>query len=129
MLDYTEEELRSLTVSDIAHEDDRVATEQWMAEFCGGKRRDWRLEKRYRRKDGNIIWADVSVGFVPEPETSAAAFITVIVDITERKRAEAELQQQVVSLREAQNALTPLTPRTPLDDLAASIAPHAHHPF
>jgi hypothetical protein len=30
-----------------------------------GQRRDWRVEERYRRKDGNITWADVSVGFVP----------------------------------------------------------------
>jgi PAS domain S-box-containing protein len=129
MLGYTEEELLSLTVFDITHEDDRVGTERWMAEFWGGKRRDWRLEKRYRRKDGNIIWADVSVGFVPAPEISAAAFITVIVDITERKRAEAELRQQVVSLREAQNELAHVTRVTTMGELAASIAHEVNQPL
>src|SRR5260370_12233680 len=100
-----------------------------MAEFWGGKRRDWRFEKRYRSKDGNIIWADVSVGFVPAPETSAAAFVTVIVDITERKRAEAELQEKEVSLREAQKELAHVTPVTTLGAVAASIAAAVYQPL
>src|SRR5260370_19002508 len=100
-----------------------------MAGLWGGKRGDWRLEKRYRRKDGNIIWADVSVGFVPEPETSAAAFITVIVDITERKPEEAELQQQVVSLREAQNELTHVTRVTTMGEVATSMANEVNQPL
>ena len=129
MLGYTEEELRSLTALDITHEDDRAATERWMAESWGGKPRNWRLEKRYRRKDGNVIWADVSVGSVPGPESSAAAFITVIVDITERKRAEAELQQQEVSLREAQNELAHVTRVTTMGELAASIAHEVNQPL
>ena len=130
MLGYTEEELRILTVSAITHEDDRVATEGWMAESRGGQRRDWRLEKRYRRKDGGVIWADVSVGFVPNPDQSAAAiFITVIVDITERKRAEAELYQQELSLREAQNELAHVTRVTTMGELAASIAHEVNQPL
>ncbi len=130
MLGYTEEELRSLTVAAITHEDDRDAIEQWLAESRGGQRRDWRVEKRYRRKNGDVIWADVSVGLVPTPDQSVSAiFIKVIVDITERKRAEAELSQQELSLREAQNELAHVTRVTTMGELAASIAHEVNQPL
>jgi len=51
------------------------------------------LEKRYRRKDGNIVWVTVSVylqrGNTGEPQY----LISAVLDITERKKAEAELKQ------------------------------------
>src|SRR6202040_1205941 len=57
MLGYTEEELRRLTVLEVSHEEDRSATEAILAESAGGQRRNYRIEKRYRRKDGIEIWA------------------------------------------------------------------------
>ena len=77
-----------------------------------------------------MIWADVSVGLVPTPDQSVSAiFITVIVDITERKRAEAELSQQELSLREAQNELAHVTRVTTMGELAASIAHEVNQPL
>jgi len=105
MLGYTEDELQGRTASDITHEEDRAATEARIAEGCEGQRRVYRVEKRYLRKDGRVMWADVSTAFVPASESNSAFFAVVIVDITERKRAEAELHQKEASLREAQTEL------------------------
>jgi C4-dicarboxylate-specific signal transduction histidine kinase len=80
-------------VSEVTHEEDRAASEAILAETAKGKRRAYRIEKRYRRKDGSIIWADVSAVFVPANGNTSAFFSTVIVDITDRKRAEAELKR------------------------------------
>jgi PAS domain S-box-containing protein len=93
MLGYTEAELQTLTVSQVTHEEDRAASEAILAETAKGKRRVYRIEKRYRRKDGSIIWADVSAVFVPASGNTSGFFSTVIVDITDRKRAEAELKR------------------------------------
>jgi PAS domain S-box-containing protein len=93
MLGYTEEELQRLTVLEVSHEEDRAATEAILAESVEGQRRDHRIEKRYRRKDGNVIWADVSSTLVPATGSTPAFFAAVIVDITERKRAEEELRE------------------------------------
>src|ERR1700756_2744645 len=93
MLGYTEAELQTLTVSQVTHEEDRAASEAILAETAKGKRRVYRIEKRYRRKDGSIIWADVSAVFVPASGNPSGFFSTVIVDITDRKRAEAELKR------------------------------------
>jgi formate hydrogenlyase transcriptional activator len=74
MVGYTEEELLRLTVLDLTHEEDRVATEAILGGSAEGQRQDYRIEKRYRRKDGSVIWADVSDVFVPASEGAAAFF-------------------------------------------------------
>jgi PAS domain S-box-containing protein len=63
-----------------------------------GQRRVYRAEKRYLRKDGRIMWADVSLVFVPASGSNSAFFSAVIVDVTERKRAEEALQKAQVEL-------------------------------
>jgi PAS domain S-box-containing protein len=100
MLGYTEEELQRLTVLEVSHEEDRAATEAILAGSVEGQRRDHRIEKRYRRKDGNVIWADVSSTLVPATGSTPAFFATVIVDITERKRAEEELRESEQRLQD-----------------------------
>jgi PAS domain S-box-containing protein len=60
MLGYTESELQGRTVTDISHEEDRASTEARIADVYAGRRRVYRLEKRYLRKNGNVMWADVS---------------------------------------------------------------------
>jgi C4-dicarboxylate-specific signal transduction histidine kinase len=55
--------------------------------------------------------------------------MAVIVDITERKRAEKELHQKEVSLREAQTELAHVSRVTTVGELAASIAHEVNQPL
>ena len=102
ILDYTEVEFRKLNVLDVTHEDDRPTTKKWMAEASQASRRFLRYEKRFRRRDGNVIWADVSTALVPATGSTAAFFAAVIVDITERKRAEEELRRSEAYLAQGE---------------------------
>ncbi|HSZ76504.1 MAG TPA: AAA family ATPase [Chthoniobacterales bacterium] len=129
MLGYTEEELQERAISDISYEEDRAATMARIAEAEEGKRRVYRLEKRYLRKDGRVMWADVSSVFVPASGSVSAFFSVVIIDITKRKRAEEELQQKEISLREAQNELAHVSRVTTMGELAASIAHEVNQPL
>ena len=130
MFGYREEELQSLTISELTHEEDRAAIEARTADFSEGPLRDWRVEKRYRRKDGSVIWADVSVVFVPSTtESTPAFFASVIVDFTERKLAEEKLHQKEVALREAQIQLAHVSRVTTMGELAASIAHEVNQPL
>ena len=92
MTGYTGEELRNLNPLDITHEDDRVATRKAIDEIVAGPRRSYRIEKRYRRKDGQIVWTDVNVSFLPTMDGTPAFFALMVVDITDRKRAETALR-------------------------------------
>jgi PAS domain S-box-containing protein len=130
MLGYTEEELQRLTSLEVTYEEDRASTEAIVAESVEGQRRDYRIEKRYRRKEGNVIWADLSATLVPATGNAPAFFaVVVVVDITERKRAEEELNQKEVSLREAQTQLAHISRVTTMGELAASIAHEVNQPL
>jgi PAS domain S-box-containing protein len=102
MLGYTEEELQRRTAMDITHEEDRAATKDRLVTFDQGARRVHRIEKRYLRKDGEVVWADISTVFVPSSANTAAFTSSVIVDITERKRAEEELRRSEAYLAQGQ---------------------------
>jgi PAS domain S-box-containing protein len=129
MLGYTQDELQGYTVSDITYEEDRAATEARIAEAYERQRRVHRVEKRYLRKDGGVMWTDVSTVFVPASGNNSAFFSVVIVDITERKRAEEKLHQKEVSLREAQTELAHVSRVTTMGELAASIAHEVNQPL
>jgi len=129
MLGYTQDELQRVTALEVTQEEDRAGTEAILAESVDNQRRDYRIEKRYRRKDGNIIWADVSSSLVPATGSAPTFFASVVVDITERKRAEAELHQKEFSLREAQTQLAHISRVTTMGELAASIAHEVNQPL
>jgi len=96
MTGYTAEELQSRTVFDITHpqdvkEDQRLFEEQW-----AGGRDGYRIEKRYIRKNGGVIWVEVAASLVRDPEGGEPFAIRILRDITDRKRAE-EQQRLLLS--------------------------------
>jgi PAS domain S-box-containing protein len=101
MTGYSGTELRCLTPTDITHEDDRAAIETILAAQTADLFHTLRIEQRYRRKDGGIIWVDCSAVTVPIRGT-ARLRAGVAVDITERKYAEAALRRSEAYLTEAQ---------------------------
>jgi PAS domain S-box-containing protein len=100
MLGYTDEELQRLTALDVTYPEDRPDTAARLAEAGGGQQRMHRIEKRYLRKDGEVIWADVSTLLVPATGSTPAFFSAVIVDITERKLAEEALRESEQRLQD-----------------------------
>jgi PAS domain S-box-containing protein len=100
MVGYSEAELRCLSPTDITHEEDRAATEAMIATTAAGIP-PARVEKRYRHKDGGVIWAEVSAFPVPVA-VSTRLLAGIVVDITDRKRAEDEQRRSEASLADAQ---------------------------
>jgi PAS domain S-box-containing protein len=101
MLGYTDEELQRLNALDVTYEEDRGETAARLAAATGGgQRRMDRIQKRYLRKDGGVMWADVSTVFVPATGDTPPFFSAVIVDITERKLAEEALRESEQRLQD-----------------------------
>ncbi len=122
MLGYTETELQGRTVSVITDEEDLAVSEARVEEGYEGERRVYRVEKRYLRKDGRRMWADVSTVFVPASGSNSAFFSAVIVDVSERKRAEEALQKAQVELAHASRVMT-------MGEIASSIAHEINQPL
>jgi PAS domain S-box-containing protein len=102
MVGYTEEELRAVSFLDVTHEDYREANRALIAELVEGKRRQFQIEKKYRRKDGSLIWVSNNVSLVPGTERVPRFVMALSEDITQRKRAEEALQRSEGYLAEAQ---------------------------
>src|SRR3954469_18928687 len=79
MTGYTEVELRNLTTLEITHEDDRAAMQERIDSGTVGNLQ----RKRYRRRDGEVVWADVTSFVVPATDSTPAFRGAVIVDITD----------------------------------------------
>ncbi len=99
---YTDEELHSLCFLDITHEDYREANWALVTELLEGKRRQFQIEKKYRRKDGSSIWVNNNVSLVPGTERVPQFIMALSEDITERKKAEENLRRSEWALLEAQ---------------------------
>lgn len=99
LVGYSQQELESMSFLDVTEPDDREENRRRNAELTAGLTNDFQFEKRYRRKDGRVIWVSTSVSLVPGPEKCSLALVE---DITERKRAKEELHTRERQLREAQ---------------------------
>jgi diguanylate cyclase (GGDEF)-like protein/PAS domain S-box-containing protein len=85
---YTDQELRTLSLLDITHPDDAAALQEAMHGMLAGEEEGRRIEKRYTRKDGEHVWADLTMRLVRGSDQRPMYFQTVTVDIRDRKRAE-----------------------------------------
>jgi PAS domain S-box-containing protein len=122
MLGYTAEELHSLGPWDISHEDDRDETQELLDDLMKGRRPDYHVEKRYRRKDGTVIWVRVSTAQALDPHSGLQGIPTIIEDVTERKHAE-------TALHEVRAALVHTSRLTTMGTLSASIAHELNQPL
>src|SRR5262249_7837217 len=92
MVGYSEDELKKLTAMDLSYPDDQAATLETLAAFAAGFRHEYHVEKRYLRKDGSTVWFNATTTLVPGTDRTPAHLQAILIDITERKRAEAALR-------------------------------------
>jgi PAS domain S-box-containing protein len=93
LLGYTEDELREMSFVDFTHPEDLPAELEQYQAMLGGRTTFGQLEKRYRRKDGTLVWVRVTASMVPEPEGARPRFaVAMIEDLRERKAAEGRLE-------------------------------------
>ncbi len=88
MLGYKEAELLGKTVLQITHPAD-AAENRKLFDRLVREGRPYQHEKRYIRKDGSVLWANVSAAPMRDATGKTRSAIAVIVDISERKRAQA----------------------------------------
>jgi len=91
---YSEAELLNLTFQDIAHPDDLAADLAEVERMKAGASDRYSVERRYVRKDRSTIWVSLTVSGVRDTSGRLKHFISVVEDITDRKRMEEERREQ-----------------------------------
>jgi PAS domain S-box-containing protein len=89
---YEREELLARRFQDITHPDDLPRDLEHVRRLLAGEITSYSLEKRYLRKDGSVVWINLTVALVRRDDGSPDYFVSVVEDITERKRAETMLR-------------------------------------
>jgi PAS domain S-box-containing protein len=92
ILGYRRSELLRLTWPELTHPDDLAADVSHFNRVLAGEIDGYSIDKRFIRKDGEVIHATISVTCLRRPDSSIDAFLALIQDVTERKKAEEALR-------------------------------------
>lgn len=122
MLGYTEEELKQRRFLEITEEEDREPNWKLVQELFEGKRRQFQVEKQYRRKDGSTVWARNSVSLISGTDRVPGFLMALSEDVTERRVAEEALNKAQSELYHVARVMT-------LSAVTASIAHEVNQPL
>jgi two-component system sensor histidine kinase/response regulator len=103
MVGYSEEELRAHTPLDITYSDDVALSKEFAEAMLNGAGRQT-LEKRYVRKDGEVLWATRTGCLIRDGRGQPRHYLIMVEDITERKQTAVALQQAKEEAERANNA-------------------------
>jgi PAS domain S-box-containing protein len=92
MVGYTEKELCELTFKEITHPDHAATDFESVVRLQTGEIPTYQTEKRYVRKDGEVVWGSVTVTAMRDDVGRFLYFLAMVGDITERKQAESALR-------------------------------------
>ena len=79
---------------DLSAEEDRVESRKMMKSLFKGDVTAYRVERRFRRKDGSIFWGDISVRALRDTDGSLKGVTSLVLDISDRKEVEDSLLQR-----------------------------------
>ena len=104
-LGRTQEEMRNLNLFDITHPDDvKVCVEKYQA-LVRGEIESYELEKRYERKDGRLVWGDMSMSGLRGADGEYRAAVGVIADISARRRSEEVRRRLATAVEQAAESI------------------------
>ncbi len=90
---YSREELLTKTFTEITHPQDIEQDWASIRRLLAGEIETFSMEKRYIRKDGSLIWGNLTVSLLRDVQGSPQHFISIVQDIQSRKEAQAQLRQ------------------------------------
>ena len=99
---YSKAELAAMTSQEITHPDDLAADLEFVRQMLAREIRTYQIEKRYLRKDGQIVWILASVSLASSSSGEPSYFVSQTQDITEHRNAELERDQLREALRDSQ---------------------------
>lgn len=88
MLGYSEEELLARSIKQVSHPDDSTMSDAARLKLRNGEIDSFKLEKRYLRKDGSLIWVSLTVAIMRDAKGQPLYDISIVEDVSARKSAE-----------------------------------------
>ncbi len=98
-LGYTEEELLRTPALDLAPPEGDVLAQEYSERIKNGEMLAYERDRQYLRKDGTVVWAHVNLSIVKGIDGRPSHTLSVVQDISDRKRAELAVQQSEARYR------------------------------
>ena len=102
ILGYPREELIGRDWASITHPDDLTGNLDLLDEAMAGATESYSMEKRYIHRDGQTVYASISVCCVRRADGTADHFVLTVQDVTARHQVQEQLQLTEAHLRHAQ---------------------------
>jgi PAS domain S-box-containing protein len=85
---YTRVELEQMTFHQVTHPDDLQADLDHVRQLMEGSTPSYQMEKRYIRKDGQLVWVLLTVTLLRDEAGKPLYFLSQIMNISDRKQKE-----------------------------------------
>jgi PAS domain S-box-containing protein len=121
IMGYSEEELTELKFSDLTHPDTLARDIEQAQRLEVGEIDRYSIDKRYIRADGSVVWGHLSSSLMKDSVGQPLYFLTLVEEITERKRAEEEIRRQAETLAALHETALDLAAQRSLPDLLQAI--------
>ncbi|MDQ6769365.1 MAG: PAS domain S-box protein [Gemmatimonadota bacterium] len=96
---YSREEILKLKIEDLTHPDDVPASRDFIDRIRSGELPDYKMEKRYVRKNRDVVWVHLTVSIVRSTTRDPLYLVAFVDDITQRRNAEHEANRSFSLLR------------------------------
>lgn len=118
MLGYPVAEFCELNVNDFVYPDDAKGMWELYEDIIDGKRESARVQKRYRHRDGHMVWTDLTASLIRDSAGAPLYTVAMAEDATMRRELQERLRHQALH-----DPLTSLPNRTLFnDELAEAFA-------
>ena len=101
ILGYSREELTSKTFQEVTYAEDVAIDLAHVGEMLEGNIKTYSMDKRYLRKDGQLIWAGLTVSLQRGSNGEPLYFISVVRDISQRVLATEDLRESRAHMHHA----------------------------
>jgi two-component system cell cycle sensor histidine kinase/response regulator CckA len=102
MLGYEEGELIGQLCQDFSVAEELPEEGRLVQEMLTGQRDHYEIQKRYVRKNGQVIWVAMTGSILRDPAGEPEFGLVLVLDITERKRSEEDRARLLELLHQAQ---------------------------
>jgi diguanylate cyclase (GGDEF)-like protein/PAS domain S-box-containing protein len=116
MLGYRQDEMYGMRVPDMTHPSDPPEMWRLYEKMARGEVDHVRMEKAYYRKDGAVVWTDLTVSQVRDEQGRPQFNVAMIDDVTDRHHLQERLRHQATH-----DPLTRLPNRTLFTDRLAEV--------
>jgi len=97
---YRPEELQNKDALELIHSKDTSLVKEAITQLVKGQKQHFRQNIRYIRKDGLVLWSDLSLSAVKNKKGESRALVGIVIDISARKEAEEKLRRSEEKYRD-----------------------------